>query len=276
MGSKTDVKKAILKELGDMMLSNKMGKVRLAAIDMVAVGLMYFLLLVSFYFTAPWLSTEELLLSIAVIAMIYFACNYLFGCYRFALDRIGVYEYIRQCTSTICAGGAIAVLNIVGVLWLPAFGLVVMPIITGSIFWGIRFIYQIDLVLKSKIANGRTSDIKRVLIYGAGSRGAYFASSLIMKPEEKLIPVREDVRAACEILGLDPFQVACEGRFAVFLPEREVEKALAIMRAYPSSVGACRIGKVTDQKAAKVLLKSTIGAQRILDMSSGEQLPRIC
>ncbi|HWI58936.1 MAG TPA: hydrogenase expression/formation protein HypE [Bacillota bacterium] len=102
------------------------------------------------------------------------------------------------------------------------------------------------------------------------------AANLTLLAEEKLIPVREDVRAACEILGLDPFQVACEGRFTVFLPEREVEKALAIMRTYPSSSGACRIGRVTDQKAAKVLLKSTIGAQRILDMSSGEQLPRIC
>jgi hydrogenase expression/formation protein HypE len=102
------------------------------------------------------------------------------------------------------------------------------------------------------------------------------AANLTVSVEEKLIPVREDVHAACEILGLDPFQVACEGRFAVFLPERDAERALRLMRAQPSSTGACRIGQVTSQKTAKVLLKSTIGAQRILDMSSGEQLPRIC
>jgi len=78
------------------------------------------------------------------------------------------------------------------------------------------------------------------------------------------------------VLGLDPFQVACEGRFAIFLPEREAGRTLEILRAHSNSAGACRIGQVSDQRAAKVLLKSTIGAQRILDMSSGEQLPRIC
>jgi hydrogenase expression/formation protein HypE len=102
------------------------------------------------------------------------------------------------------------------------------------------------------------------------------AANLTLAVEEKLIPVREDVRAACEILGFDALQVACEGRFAAFVPEREAERALKILRAYPASAGACRIGRVTDQPSAKVLLKSTIGAQRILDMSSGEQLPRIC
>jgi hydrogenase expression/formation protein HypE len=102
------------------------------------------------------------------------------------------------------------------------------------------------------------------------------AANLTLQVEEKLIPVRDDVRAACEVLGLDPLQVACEGRFAAFVPEREAERALAIMRVHPSGIGASRIGKVSDQRSAKVLLKNAIGAQRILDMSSGEQLPRIC
>ena len=102
------------------------------------------------------------------------------------------------------------------------------------------------------------------------------ASSLTLQVEETLIPVREDVRAACELLGLDPFQVACEGRFAAFVPERETERALAIMRAHPHGIGASRIGSVSDQRPPRVLLKSAIGARRILDMSSGEQLPRIC
>jgi len=102
------------------------------------------------------------------------------------------------------------------------------------------------------------------------------AANLTMAVEESLVPVREDVRAACEMLGFDPLQVACEGRFAIFLPEREAERALAILRTHTVGAEACRIGKVSDQRAPKVLLKSTIGAQRILDMSSGEQLPRIC
>jgi hydrogenase expression/formation protein HypE len=102
------------------------------------------------------------------------------------------------------------------------------------------------------------------------------AANLTVQVEEKLIPVREDVRAACEILGLDPFQVACEGRFAAFVPEADAERALAILRAHPHGQGACKIGNVTEQRSSRVLLRSTIGAQRILDMSSGEQLPRIC
>jgi hydrogenase expression/formation protein HypE len=102
------------------------------------------------------------------------------------------------------------------------------------------------------------------------------AARLTLMVEEKLIPVREDVRAACEILGLDPFQVACEGRFAAFVPEQSAQPALEIMRRHPLGTGACRIGQAAPQGAARALLKSTIGAQRILDMPSGEQLPRIC
>ena len=102
------------------------------------------------------------------------------------------------------------------------------------------------------------------------------AANLSLQVEEKLIPVREDVRAACEILGLDPFQVACEGRFAAFVAERDADRALQILSKMPTSAGAAIIGRVSDQKAPKVLLKSVIGPQRILDMASGEQLPRIC
>ena len=102
------------------------------------------------------------------------------------------------------------------------------------------------------------------------------SANLTLQVEENLIPVREDVRAACEILGLDPFHVACEGRFAAFVPADEAERALEVLRALPAGSGGCRIGRVTEQRAAKVLLKSSIGAQRILDMASGEQLPRIC
>ncbi|HTL57260.1 MAG TPA: hydrogenase expression/formation protein HypE [Candidatus Limnocylindrales bacterium] len=102
------------------------------------------------------------------------------------------------------------------------------------------------------------------------------AAGLTLQVDERLIPVREDVRAACEILGLDPFHVACEGRFAIFVPEVEVERALSVLRANTEGTTPCRIGTVTDQAVPKVLLKNMIGAQRILDMAIGEQLPRIC
>jgi hydrogenase expression/formation protein HypE len=95
--------------------------------------------------------------------------------------------------------------------------------------------------------------------------------------DENMIPVREDVQGACEILGFDPLYVANEGRFVVFVPETEAEQALRIMQKYNEQ--ACVIGKVTGisrQKIALVTLISKIGASRILDMLSGEQLPRIC
>jgi hydrogenase expression/formation protein HypE len=93
--------------------------------------------------------------------------------------------------------------------------------------------------------------------------------------EEKAIPVREDVHAACEILGLDPLHVACEGRFAAFIPEKDTKRALGIMKeaGLPSS---CVIGNVSNNKATAVVLQSILGANRILDMPTGEQLPRIC
>lgn len=102
------------------------------------------------------------------------------------------------------------------------------------------------------------------------------SAKLTIQVEESLIPVREDVRAACEILGLDPFQVACEGRFAAFVPPDQAGRALEILQRREAGAGACRIGAVTGHGEAKVLLKSSIGAKRILDMASGEQLPRIC
>jgi hydrogenase expression/formation protein HypE len=94
--------------------------------------------------------------------------------------------------------------------------------------------------------------------------------------EEKLVPVREDVHAACEMLGLDPLHVACEGRFAAFVAAADAERALAIMQSVPGSEGSRIIGRVLEAKTPPVILQSAIGANRILDMPSGEQLPRIC
>jgi hydrogenase expression/formation protein HypE len=94
--------------------------------------------------------------------------------------------------------------------------------------------------------------------------------------EENSVPAREDVHAACELLGLDPMQVACEGRFVAFVPANDAERALAVMRMHESGAGAAVIGRVEDGQPPLVVLKSAVGASRILDMPSGEQLPRIC
>jgi hydrogenase expression/formation protein HypE len=93
---------------------------------------------------------------------------------------------------------------------------------------------------------------------------------------ETVIPVTDDVRGACEILGLDPFYVANEGRFVCFLPAAEAEKALAALHTARVADGAVLAGYVGEEPKGRVTIKSPIGATRILDMLSGEQLPRIC
>jgi len=102
------------------------------------------------------------------------------------------------------------------------------------------------------------------------------ASRVRIEVEEKLVPVREDVHAACEMLGLDPLHVACEGRLVAFVAAKDKERALKIMRGHVTGAGSAAIGRVAESAAPLVSLRSAIGASRILDMPSGEQLPRIC
>ena len=94
--------------------------------------------------------------------------------------------------------------------------------------------------------------------------------------EETAVPVRDDVAAACEVLGLDPFHVANEGRFVAFVPPDEAERAVEILRRHPVSAGAGRIGTVESGRAGRVTARGALGATRVIDMLSGEQLPRIC
>ena len=94
--------------------------------------------------------------------------------------------------------------------------------------------------------------------------------------EEAAIPVAENVRAACELLGFDPLHVACEGRFAAFVPARDAERARASLAATPGCEAAARIGSVSESAPPRVLLRQPFGSSRVVDMLSGEQLPRIC
>ncbi len=100
------------------------------------------------------------------------------------------------------------------------------------------------------------------------------AAGVEIAVEDRAVPVREDVHAACEMLGLDPFSVACEGRFAAFVAGEDAAKALALLQQ--ADPGAAIIGKVAATDSPRVTLRSAIGTSRILDMPSGEQLPRIC
>ena len=93
---------------------------------------------------------------------------------------------------------------------------------------------------------------------------------------EAAVPVGEEVRGACEILGFDPLYVANEGRLVCFVPAADGARALRILQAHPLGKDAANIGVVTHNAAGLVTLESQIGATRIVDMLSGEQLPRIC
>lgn len=100
--------------------------------------------------------------------------------------------------------------------------------------------------------------------------------NLCIKLEEELIPVHETVQSACEILGLDPLYVANEGRFAVFVPASQLNSALEIMKKVEVSEGSVCVGNVQQTPGRTVVLQSRIGGNRVVDMLSGEQLPRIC
>jgi len=93
---------------------------------------------------------------------------------------------------------------------------------------------------------------------------------------EKSIAVQENVRGACEILGLDPLYVANEGRFVAILPEQDSEKACSIMRKHFPDSPPRMIGYVKEGTHPVVTLENFLCSHRVLDLPSGEQLPRIC
>ncbi|GAB4383383.1 MAG: hydrogenase expression/formation protein HypE [Elainellaceae cyanobacterium] len=122
------------------------------------------------------------------------------------------------------------------------------------------------------------------------------AAKVSIAIDETQIPVCEEVQGACEILGLDPLYVANEGRLVAFVQQDDADKALEIMQGYQnkfeepsdfnqhstdasiaSQTRACRIGRVTERTSRGIVtLKSKIGVNRLVDLLSGEQLPRIC
>jgi len=93
---------------------------------------------------------------------------------------------------------------------------------------------------------------------------------------EAAIPVREEVRGACEILGLDPLYVANEGKCLAIVAREKAEAVLAAVRSDPLGREAAFIGEVVEEHRGKVVLRSRIGGNRVVEMISGEQLPRIC
>jgi hydrogenase expression/formation protein HypE len=93
---------------------------------------------------------------------------------------------------------------------------------------------------------------------------------------ENAIPVHDEVAAACEVLGLDPLYVANEGRFVAFVAASDGERAVDILRRHPVSAGARVIGTVAKGAGPLVTAQTALGVARVVDLPSGEQLPRIC
>lgn len=94
--------------------------------------------------------------------------------------------------------------------------------------------------------------------------------------EETALPIRDCIQGFCEPLGFDPLYLANEGKFLVVIAENEAVKALELIRSFPGSESAEIIGEVVSEPRGKVILKTRIWSHRILDMLSGEMLPRIC
>ncbi|MFE3181746.1 hydrogenase expression/formation protein HypE [Streptomyces violascens] len=101
-------------------------------------------------------------------------------------------------------------------------------------------------------------------------------SAVSVTVAENLVPVPPAVASACDLLGLDPLVVANEGCMVAFVAPRVAEEALATLRSLPEGAEAVRIGEVTDGPAGRVLMRTLVGAHRVVDMPLGEQLPRIC
>ncbi|HEX3031406.1 MAG TPA: hydrogenase expression/formation protein HypE [Bacillota bacterium] len=101
-------------------------------------------------------------------------------------------------------------------------------------------------------------------------------SNVAIRINEELVPVRDEVRGACDILGLDPYYVANEGKLVAIVPCESADSVAAAMCKHPLGLQGRIIGEVLAEPKGQVFLHTAIGGQRVLDMLAGEQLPRIC
>ncbi|WP_083672604.1 hydrogenase expression/formation protein HypE [Micromonospora sp. CB01531] len=102
------------------------------------------------------------------------------------------------------------------------------------------------------------------------------AARVAVVVDEAAVPVRPAVTGACELLGIDPLYVACEGRLVAVVDGAQVEAAVAALRGHPLGDGAAVIGRITADPPGMVLLHTAFGGTRVVDMLVGDPLPRIC
>ncbi|MDK9720477.1 MAG: hydrogenase expression/formation protein HypE [Rhodospirillales bacterium] len=148
--------------------------------------------------------------------------------------------------------------------------------------------FEVDILSDSQALNGLVAQmvaaVPGIHVLRDPTRGGLAAtlneialqSCVGMELDERAIPVKGPVRAACEFLGLDPLNVANEGKLIAICANEEAERLLAIMRAHPKGSDAAIIGRVTEDADRFVTLKTAFGGTRMVDWLAGEQLPRIC
>jgi hydrogenase expression/formation protein HypE len=102
------------------------------------------------------------------------------------------------------------------------------------------------------------------------------SSEVGMRLQERALPLKPEVRGACEMLGLDVLYMANEGKLVAVVPREQADAVLAAMRAHPAGVDAAIVGEVLAEPAGHVILNTLFGGERVVDMLVGEQLPRIC
>ena len=102
------------------------------------------------------------------------------------------------------------------------------------------------------------------------------SSKVGMRLQERALPLKPEVRGACEMLGLDVLYMANEGKLVAVVPREAADAVLAVMRAHPAGVDSAIIGEVLAEPAGHVILNTLFGGERVVDMLVGEQLPRIC
>lgn len=102
------------------------------------------------------------------------------------------------------------------------------------------------------------------------------AAGVGIEIDETALPLREEVKGFCEILGLDPLYLANEGKLVLLLPEARAGSALDAMRSHPAGRAAAAVGRVVEAPRGAVVMNTLLGGRRVVDMLVGEQLPRIC
>ena len=102
------------------------------------------------------------------------------------------------------------------------------------------------------------------------------ASGVGVVIDEEKIPLREEVKGVCELLGYDPYYLASEGRLLAFVPQGEAERVLEAMKSHPLGREVAIIGRAVESPQGRVLLRTKIGGHRLLEPLTGEQFPRIC